>query len=111
MKPLDYNVDLVLRADQHPTLRGYCSTAGPSTTEIDPHFCLYPYERKRHEQLCEIGLKKQSVAKELKEKHEQPVVSKTYNLGMTKNQSGSYINCLDVPTGLLPGNFGCRVID
>ena len=30
---------------------------------------------------------------------------------MTKNMSGSYINSLDVPTGLLPGNFGCRVID
>jgi len=30
---------------------------------------------------------------------------------MTKNISGSYLNCLDVPTGLLPGNFGCRVID
>jgi hypothetical protein len=30
---------------------------------------------------------------------------------MTKNMSGSYLNSLDVPTGLLPGNFGCRVID
>lgn len=32
-------------------------------------------------------------------------------MGMTKNMSGSYLNCLNVPTGLLPGNFGCRVID
>lgn len=111
LKPLDYNVDLLLRADQHPTLRSYVSTAGTSSTEVDPNFCLYPYERKRPEQLCEIGLKKQLVAKDLKEKGEQPVASKTYSLGMTKNKSGAYINSLDVPTGLLPGNFGCRVID
>jgi hypothetical protein len=67
LKPVDYNVDLLLRADQHPTLRPYCSTAGTSSTEVDTHFYLYPYERKRPEQLCEIGLKKQSVAKALKE--------------------------------------------
>lgn len=40
-----------------------------------------------------------------------PVASKTYSGSMTKNMSGAYINCLDVPTALLPGNFGCRVID
>jgi len=68
LKPLDYNVDLLLRSDQHPTLRGYVSTASTTTTEVDPHFCLYPYERKRPEQLDEIGLKKQSVSKEIKEK-------------------------------------------
>lgn len=67
LKPVDYNVDLLLRADQHPTLRPYCSMAGTSSTEVDTHFCLYPYERKRTEQLCEIGLKKQSVAKAMKE--------------------------------------------
>lgn len=59
----------------------------------------------------EIGLKKQSIAKDMKEKGTMPVVSMTYSQSMTKNKSGSYINCLDVPTGLLPGNFGCRVID
>ena len=59
----------------------------------------------------EIGLKKQSVAKEMKEKGTMPVVSQTYSASLTKNMSGSYVNCLDVPTGLLPGNFGCRVID
>ena len=47
----------------------------------------------------------------MKEKGTQPVVSHTYSASMTKNMSGHYINCLDVPTGLLPGNFGCRVID
>jgi hypothetical protein len=47
----------------------------------------------------------------MKEKGHMPVVSQTYSTSMTKNMSGSYLNCLDVPTGLLPGNFGCRVID
>ena len=32
-------------------------------------------------------------------------------LGMSKTASGSYVNNLDVPTALLPGNFGARVID
>jgi D-hexose-6-phosphate mutarotase len=49
-------------------LRGYVSTAGTSSSEVDPQFSLYPYSRVRHEQLDEIGLKKQSVAKEMKEK-------------------------------------------
>jgi hypothetical protein len=39
------------------------------------------------------------------------MASQTYSLGVSKNKSGAYINTLDVPTGLLPGNFGCRVID
>ena len=30
---------------------------------------------------------------------------------MSKTVSGSYINNLDLPTGLLPGNFGVRVVD
>jgi hypothetical protein len=30
---------------------------------------------------------------------------------MTKTKGGNHINCLDIPTGLLPGNFGCRVVD
>jgi len=30
---------------------------------------------------------------------------------MTKTAAGSYIRSLDVPTNLMPGNFGCRVID
>ena len=111
LKPNNYSVDLVLRPDQHPTLRGYVSQSGTSSTEVDSQFCLYPYERTRHEQLDEIGLKKQSVHKEIKEKGTIPLVSQTYSLGMTKNMSGSYINSLDVPTNLLPGNFGCRVVD
>jgi hypothetical protein len=68
LKQLDYSVELLLRPDQHPTLRGYVSTAGTSSSEVDPQFSLYPYSRVRHEQLDEIGLKKQSVAKEMKEK-------------------------------------------
>ena len=30
---------------------------------------------------------------------------------MTKTAAGSYIKSLDIPTNLLPGNFGCRVVD
>ena len=32
-------------------------------------------------------------------------------LGLSKTVSGSFVNNLDVPTALLPGNFGVRVID
>lgn len=59
----------------------------------------------------EIGLKRQKVAKEMKEKGQMPVCSQTYSMGVTKTRSGSFINNLDVPTGLVPGNFGCRVVD
>lgn len=38
-------------------------------------------------------------------------VSATYTLGLQKTVSGSYINNLDIPTSLLPGNFGARVVD
>jgi hypothetical protein len=82
-----------------------------SSTEVDPQFSLYPYQRQRNEQMDEICLKNQKVSKELKEKNMQPVASMTYTMGITKNKSGSYINNLDVPTGLVPGNFGCRVVD
>jgi len=57
----------------------------------------------------EIELKKQSVARLLD--GNAPVVSSTYMMTCTKTGSGSFINSLDVPTGLLPGNFGVRVID
>ena len=59
--------------------------------------------------LDEIELKKMSVAQKIAEK--PPVVSATYMMGLSKTASGSYINNLDVPTALLPGNFGVRVID
>ena len=32
-------------------------------------------------------------------------------MGLSKTVSGSYINNLDVPTGLMPGNFGVRTLD
>ncbi len=111
MKPLDYGVELLVRADQHPTLRQYVSQKGVASTEVDPHFSLYPYQRLRNEPNDEITLKKQSVAKEIKEKGFVPSVSSTYTLGMTKTMGGHYINSLDVPSNLLPGNFGCRVAD
>lgn len=57
----------------------------------------------------EIELKKQSVARAIGDN--PPVVSATYMLGLSKTVSGSYVNNLDVPTALLPGNFGCRVLD
>lgn len=39
------------------------------------------------------------------------MVSETYTLGLSKTMGGNFINSLDVPSNLLPGNFGCRVID
>ena len=57
----------------------------------------------------EIELKKQSVARQIN--GNPPVVSQTYALGISKTASGAMINNLDVPTILLPGNFGVRTID
>ena len=54
-------------------------------------------------------MKKQSTAKAIE--GNPPVISGTYMLGMSKTVSGSYVNNLDLPTGLLPGNFGARVVD
>ena len=109
LKPCDYSIDLLLRSDQHPTLREYVRMPASSSTEVDPEFRLYPSQRKRLQVLDEIELKKQSVARQLGDN--PPVVSATYMLGLSKTVSGSYINNLDVPTGLLPGNFGARVLD
>lgn len=39
------------------------------------------------------------------------LVSQNYTLGLSKTVSGSYVNNLDIPTGLMPGNFGVRVLD
>ena len=47
LKPLDYSVELVIRADQHPTLREYHKLPGTSSTEVDPEFNLYPSIRMR----------------------------------------------------------------
>ena len=49
LKQVDYSVDLLLRPDQHPTLRGYVAQSGTSSSEVDSQFCLYPYLRPRHE--------------------------------------------------------------
>jgi hypothetical protein len=39
------------------------------------------------------------------------LTSATYALGLSKTVSGGYVNTLDVPTQLLPGNFGVRILD
>ena len=109
LKPLDYSVELVIRADQHPTLREYHKMPPTSSTEVDPEFAVYPSQRLRKPEHDEISLRKQSVA--TLAATNPPVVSSTYALGLGKTVSGSYINNLDLPTGLLPGNFGVRVID
>jgi len=109
LKPLDYSVELVIRADQHPTLREYQKMPPTSSTEVDPEFAAYPSQRFRKPEHDEISLRKQSVA--TLAATNPPVVSSTYALGLGKTVSGSYVNNLDLPTGLLPGNFGVRVID
>ena len=35
LKPFDYSVEKVIRADCHPTLREYCSLPATSSTEVD----------------------------------------------------------------------------
>ena len=109
LKPFDYTVEKVIRSDCHPTLRQYSTLAGTSSTEVDAEYQLYPSTRTMIPIRDEIELKKQSVARLLDGK--PPVVSATYMMGCTKTGSGSFVNSLDVPTGLLPGNFGVRVID
>ena len=109
LKPLDYTVEKVLRSDQHPTLREYVSMPATSSTEVDPECQLYPMQRAMVYQHDEIELRKQS----LKNKASviPPVVSSTYMLGLSKTASGHYVNNLDVPTAMLPGNFGARAVD
>ena len=63
LKPFDYTVEKVIRADCHPTLREYVSLPGTSSTEVDPEYQLYPSERKMIPIRDEIELKKQSVAR------------------------------------------------
>lgn len=109
LKPLDYAAEKVIRADCHPTLREFKALPATSSTEVDPEYQLYPSERRMVPIRDEIELKKQSVARQLGDN--PPVVSATYMLGLSKTVSGSYVNNLDVPTALLPGNFGVRVID
>ena len=109
LKPLDYSVELVIRADQHPTLREYYKMPPSSSTEVDPEFGVYPSQRHRKPEHDEIALRKQSMQTMIATS--PPVVSSTYMLGLSKTVSGSYVNNLDLPTGLLPGNFGVRVID
>ena len=108
-KPLDYSVDLLIRSDQHPTLREYFNMPGTSSTEVDPEFHLYPSVRLPVQVRDEIELKKQSIAKQIE--GNPPVVSASYTMGLSKTVSGSYVNNLDIPTGLLPGNFGVRCVD
>jgi len=58
LKPYDYSSELLLRSDQHPTLRQYVAQPSTSSTEVDPQFALFPYQRIRTEPLDEISLKK-----------------------------------------------------
>lgn len=63
LKPFDYSVEKVIRADCHPTLREYVALPATSSTEIDPEYSLYPAERKMAPIRDEIELKKQSIAR------------------------------------------------
>ena len=42
LKPVDYSVTLLLKPEQHPTLKAYVAQAGTTSTEVDPHYNLYP---------------------------------------------------------------------
>ena len=58
LKPFDYSIDLLIRSDQHPTLREYVRMPTSSSTEVDPEFKLFPTQRKRLHAMDEIELKK-----------------------------------------------------
>lgn len=110
-KPFDYSMSLLLRTDQHPTLREYVSMPANSTTEVDPAFSLYPSVRQPIPEVDEITLKNAKNETTSGVTQGMSVVSRSYNLGLSKTVSGSYVNNLDIPTYLLPGNFGVRVLD
>ncbi len=40
----------------------------------------------------------------------QPI-STNYAVSTQRTKGGSYVNSLDIPMALIPGNFGCRVVD
>lgn len=109
-KPLDYSVDLLLRSDQHPSLREYISIPAQQTSEVDPAFALYPQVRNPLQAKDEIELRMKKLGTNANQET-HPQVSATYSLGLAKTVSGSFVNNLDIPTALLPGNFGARVVD
>lgn len=109
LKPFDYTVEKVIRSDCHPTLREYVALPKTSSTEVDPDYQLYPSTRTMVPIRDEVELKKQALIRQLE--GNAPVVSATYMLGLSKTVSGAYVNNLDVPTALLPGNFGARIVD
>jgi hypothetical protein len=101
---------LVVQSGQHPTLRQYVSQPGTSTSEIDPQFSLFPTQCDRVEVIDEIQIKKQSMAQDIKSNGLKPI-SENYTISKQKTKGGCFINSLDIPTSLIPGNFGCRVVD
>jgi len=108
-KPLDYSISLLIRSDRHPSLREYVSLPITSTCEVDPQFSLYPIERNAVPEIDEICLK--NTKSDFTNGGNIQLVSQNYSLGLSKTVSGSYVNNLDIPTNLMPGNFGVRVLD
>ena len=58
----------------------------------------------------EIEMRKQSVVQDIKATGLKPL-SNNYSIGKQRTQGGCFIKSLDIPTSLIPGNFGCRVVD
>jgi hypothetical protein len=76
---------------------------------VDPQFSLYPIERNTVPEIDEICIK--NTKSDFTAAGNIQLVSQNYSLGLSKTVSGSYVNNLDIPTGLMPGNFGVRVLD
>ena len=58
----------------------------------------------------EIEMRKQSVVQDIKATGLKPL-SNNYSISKQRTQGGCFIKSLDIPTSLIPGNFGCRVVD
>lgn len=96
LKPIDYSIDLLVRA--HPTLRKYENQL--PCTEVDPEFHLYPLPRIRND------LKDEIVLKNSKKDEDLSLVR-----SMSKSVGGAFINDLQISSQELPGNFGVRILE
>lgn len=96
LKPLDYNVQLLVRT--HPTLRKYEKQV--ENGETDPEYHLYP------KQIVRTDLKDDIVLKNIKKDEDRDVL-----LSMTKSVGGAFIDELSISNQEIPGNFGVRILE
>lgn len=96
LKPVDYNIDLLIRT--HPTLRKYIPQV--NDTEVDPEYHIYPANRERKPLKDEIVLKNQRSEEDI-----------SFIKSMSKSVGGAFINELNISSLDIPGNYGVRIME